>query len=290
MSARNTPNLKNFKSNYSSAAKCSTPTNTTPVKPARSTLSLSKTASSLPRVGFVKQQSACDLRERYNWNNVDTLNTAFSSVTPLARLKKDSAKNKLTTSNSSLGGSTSKLMKKSLEDGMKSGLPSSAKCLFGSFTSKLQESNNRTPECFSKVSFDPYTPQSNKKSTETPRKSHKQSSDAKPKENSEVSNLTVAVRIRPMNVKECTTPSAKNVVKVDGNQVIVSGREFDFDHVFPSHDSDDTENFANQEKVFNGIALPLIDRAFEGYNVCLFAYGQTGSGKSYSMMGIDSGK
>ena len=31
--------------------------------------------------------------------------------------------------------------------------------------------------------------------------------------------------------------------------------------------------------------MPLIDNAFEGYNVCMFAYGQTGSGKSYSIVG-----
>lgn len=34
--------------------------------------------------------------------------------------------------------------------------------------------------------------------------------------------------------------------------------------------------------------MPLIDKAFDGYNACLFAYGQTGSGKSYSILGIDS--
>lgn len=36
------------------------------------------------------------------------------------------------------------------------------------------------------------------------------------------------------------------------------------------------------------MVLPLVQNAFEGYNVCLFAYGQTGSGKSYSMMGQES--
>lgn len=36
------------------------------------------------------------------------------------------------------------------------------------------------------------------------------------------------------------------------------------------------------------MVLPLVQNAFEGYNVCLFAYGQTGSGKSYSLMGTES--
>ena len=46
--------------------------------------------------------------------------------------------------------------------------------------------------------------------------------------------------------------------------------------------------YANQENVFRNMVLPLVQNAFEGYNVCLFAYGQTGSGKSYSMMGQES--
>ncbi|KAA0195806.1 hypothetical protein HAZT_HAZT000171, partial [Hyalella azteca] len=34
---------------------------------------------------------------------------------------------------------------------------------------------------------------------------------------------------------------------------------------------------------------PLLDRALQGYNACLFAYGQTGSGKTYSILGSESG-
>lgn len=113
--------------------------------------------------------------------------------------------------------------------------------------------------------------------------------------NSEASNLTVAVRVRPMNAKECTTPLVTKVIRVqNANEIIVkSGLNEDtyaYDNVFCSYDSDDKKNYANQETVFNGTALPLIDKAFAGYNACLFAYGQTGSGKSYSMMGIDAGK
>jgi len=43
--------------------------------------------------------------------------------------------------------------------------------------------------------------------------------------------------------------------------------------------------YADQDKVFNDFGIPLLDNAFEGYNVCMFAYGQTGSGKSYSIVG-----
>ena len=40
-------------------------------------------------------------------------------------------------------------------------------------------------------------------------------------------------------------------------------------------------NFASQEDVYTLLAKPMLSKAFEGYNTCLFAYGQTGSGKSY---------
>lgn len=293
MSTRSTPNVKNVKgSSYSSTTKLSTPTNSTPVKPIRSTLSLSKTVSSLPRVGFVKQKSACDLRERYNLNGNDSLNTAFTTTTPLPRTLKDG----MTASSCT----KSKLGKTSLFDDVKRFQSPAKKSLFGSASLKLQENGCRTPECYSKVSFEPNTPQSNKKNVGQQRNSQTELANcvkAKSKENSEVSNLMVAVRVRPMTAKECTTSA--NVIFVDENEVtVLAGTNADssagvsysfrYDNVFKSYNSDDT-NYATQEKVFNGAALPLIDKAFEGYNACLFAYGQTGSGKSYSMMGTDSG-
>ena len=33
---------------------------------------------------------------------------------------------------------------------------------------------------------------------------------------------------------------------------------------------------AGQEKVFEFLGQEILDRAFEGYNACIFAYGQTG--------------
>ncbi|GFN87997.1 kinesin [Plakobranchus ocellatus] len=45
-----------------------------------------------------------------------------------------------------------------------------------------------------------------------------------------------------------------------------------------------------QEYVFNCLGKSILERAFEGYNGCIFAYGQTGSGKSYTMMGTKEQK
>ncbi|KAG8510977.1 Kinesin-like protein KIF13A [Galemys pyrenaicus] len=44
-------------------------------------------------------------------------------------------------------------------------------------------------------------------------------------------------------------------------------------------------NKRGQEVVFKCLGEGILEKAFQGYNACIFAYGQTGSGKSFSMMG-----
>ena len=117
---------------------------------------------------------------------------------------------------------------------------------------------------------------------------------------SEVTNLTVAVRVRPLIFKELTSPTLTNVVRVNNDHevTVLAGNTadnsagvshtFQYDKTYWSCNPEN-ENYATQNDVFEGVAKPLLDKAFEGYNACLFAYGQTGSGKSYSMMGIDAG-
>uniref|UniRef100_M3ZV09 Kinesin-like protein KIF14 n=1 Tax=Xiphophorus maculatus TaxID=8083 RepID=M3ZV09_XIPMA len=61
---------------------------------------------------------------------------------------------------------------------------------------------------------------------------------------------------------------------------------FTYDFSFCSVDGDNP-TFASQKTVYKTLARPLLQRAFEGFNTCLFAYGQTGSGKSYTMMGFE---
>ncbi|XP_060519040.1 kinesin-like protein KIF14 isoform X1 [Cylas formicarius] len=142
----------------------------------------------------------------------------------------------------------------------------------------LKKSHNSvdTPDCFSKVIL------------ETPNKR------ARSKEKvDEVSNLIVAVRIRPMNLHESSIAGVENIVKVKNQELIISSMKnqhvitdyvFNYDHVFWSvHENDSV--YANQEDVFLTIGVPLLNNAFQGFNACLLAYGQTGSGKSFSMMG-----
>lgn len=309
MSSKYTPSAKISKPTSSSTVKCSTPSSTTtPIKPVRATLSTTKKWSAGARPTLIKQVSACDLRDRLRLTQNDILNTGFSSATAspfTGSTKFGSTKSKLTTSNA-LTSSTHSLTDSTSKNLFGNGSTSHpvAKRLFDFSTPTGSGGGDRlasTPDCFNRVVIDAQTPKNtNRNGDETPQ-SYRKSADCSLNSNgsreaaSEVSNLTVAVRVRPMNAKECTTPLATRAICVrNSNEVIVkTGSTEDtyaYDNVFCSYDSDDTKNYASQETVFNGTALPLIEKAFEGYNACLFAYGQTGSGKSYSMMGIDTGK
>uniref|UniRef100_A0A3Q3CQ15 Kinesin family member 13Bb n=1 Tax=Haplochromis burtoni TaxID=8153 RepID=A0A3Q3CQ15_HAPBU len=113
-----------------------------------------------------------------------------------------------------------------------------------------------------------------------------------------VSNVKVAVRVRPMNRREKDLKT-KCVVEIDGNQTVLHPavtsmnttcvacflQVFAYDYCFWSMDDSQKDKFAGQDVVFQCLGESLLDNAFMGYNACIFAYGQTGSGKSYTMMG-----
>ncbi|NXR21186.1 KIF14 protein, partial [Cinclus mexicanus] len=105
------------------------------------------------------------------------------------------------------------------------------------------------------------------------------------------SKVIVAVRVRPFSNREKTEHSFP-VIYMNGSETVVRNPStnqvysFNYDFSFWSFDKGDP-NFASQAMIYETLALPLLERAFEGYNACLFAYGQTGSGKSYTMMGFD---
>ncbi|XP_054432470.1 kinesin-like protein KIF14 [Pteronotus mesoamericanus] len=106
----------------------------------------------------------------------------------------------------------------------------------------------------------------------------------------ESSQVTVAVRVRPFSKRE-RDEHASQVVFVDGEEIAVRHPDsrhvysFAYDAVFWSFD-EAHPRYAGQAAVYGTLAAPLLARALEGYNACLFAYGQTGSGKSYTMMGF----
>ncbi|XP_033476758.2 kinesin-like protein KIF14 [Epinephelus lanceolatus] len=106
----------------------------------------------------------------------------------------------------------------------------------------------------------------------------------------ENSAVTVAVRVRPFNARE-KAEKALQVIFMNGQETNVQHPDskqsysFTYDFSFCSVDECDPA-FASQQTVYETLAKPLLLRAFEGFNTCLFAYGQTGSGKSYTMMGF----
>ncbi|NWX41911.1 CENPE protein, partial [Steatornis caripensis] len=61
------------------------------------------------------------------------------------------------------------------------------------------------------------------------------------------------------------------ISEVNGTKV------FNYDRVFHSSD--------NTQQLYEGVAVPIIESAVQGYNGTIFAYGQTASGKTYTMMG-----
>ncbi|NXD73150.1 KIF14 protein, partial [Eolophus roseicapillus] len=107
----------------------------------------------------------------------------------------------------------------------------------------------------------------------------------------ENTKVIVAVRVRPFNNREKNENSLP-VISMNGSETSVrnpatnQAYSFSYDFSFWSFDKCHP-NFASQATIYRTLAVPLLKRAFEGYNACLFAYGQTGSGKSYTMMGFD---
>ncbi|BFZ20570.1 hypothetical protein BsWGS_23609 [Bradybaena similaris] len=136
-----------------------------------------------------------------------------------------------------------------------------------------------TPDCYRDVSFG------------TPRlvlsTVHDESVDLTEGEDS--CSITVAVRVRPFGQRELADSNTRCCVVMCGNETTLSSdngsvHRFAYDFSFWSHDKNSVD-FCDQENVYARLAQPLLGKAFEGYNTCLFAYGQTGSGKSYSIMG-----
>jgi hypothetical protein len=101
---------------------------------------------------------------------------------------------------------------------------------------------------------------------------------ASPSDAGESSAVQVAVRVRPLSASESAQGSEPCVSVLGDVAVLVgglSGKQFDFDAVFPAA--------VEQQNVYDALVAPLVDRFFDGYNATVFAYGQTGSGKTFTM-------
>uniref|UniRef100_A0A6B2KYN3 Kinesin-like protein n=1 Tax=Arcella intermedia TaxID=1963864 RepID=A0A6B2KYN3_9EUKA len=112
------------------------------------------------------------------------------------------------------------------------------------------------------------------------------------------SNITVAVRVRPLNYEEVLN-SKRTIIKViDDNTLLFDpdtdhtnlksirgvpnpakhkDQKFYFDRVFNTYET--------TKEVYEHTTKQLVETVLEGYNCCCFAYGATGAGKTYTMLG-----
>ncbi|NWX86261.1 CENPE protein, partial [Nothoprocta pentlandii] len=94
--------------------------------------------------------------------------------------------------------------------------------------------------------------------------------------------VTVCVRVRPLIARESALEDKLSLYWKSENNTIaeVNGTKvFNYDRVFHSSD--------NTQQLYEGVAVPIVQSAVQGYNGTIFAYGQTASGKTYTMMGND---
>jgi centromeric protein E len=95
-----------------------------------------------------------------------------------------------------------------------------------------------------------------------------------------IENITVSVRIRPLNQRELTSGGEKIWEKVGELEIKekAGARSFAYDRVY----SEDTET----AEIFEYQGVQVIEKCISGFNGCIFCYGQTGSGKTHTMHGV----
>jgi type IV secretory pathway ATPase VirB11/archaellum biosynthesis ATPase len=125
---------------------------------------------------------------------------------------------------------------------------------------------------------------------------------------SDVNNIQVSIRVRPISSRECSLNSYIIIEKLSDsdatnkNQINLYNPKFErnkahtaydhrdryktftFDHCYLSLNRTD-EHYASQQIIFNDIGKDVLKSFIEGYNTCILCYGQTGTGKTFTMMG-----
>ncbi|KAM8976684.1 kinesin heavy chain isoform 4-T4 [Pelodytes ibericus] len=90
-------------------------------------------------------------------------------------------------------------------------------------------------------------------------------------------SIKVLCRFRPLNQAEVTRGDKFIPVFQGDDSVIVGGKPYAFDRVFPPN--------TTQEQVYHACAMQIVKDVLAGYNGTIFAYGQTASGKTHTMEG-----
>ncbi|EDK31531.2 kinesin motor catalytic domain protein (macronuclear) [Tetrahymena thermophila SB210] len=111
------------------------------------------------------------------------------------------------------------------------------------------------------------------------------------------SNILVAIRVRPLNIKE-ENQGDWDIIRIEDQLIIVldpvemefasenrkmlevyhrsKEQRYAFDKIFRLH---------SQEEVYSQTCRHLIKPVIQGFNATVFAYGPTGTGKTYTMLG-----
>ncbi|XP_054698345.1 kinesin-like protein KIF19 isoform X2 [Grus americana] len=107
--------------------------------------------------------------------------------------------------------------------------------------------------------------------------------------------LTVALRIRPINEAEVEEGAALVARRVGEQRVVLMDPTEDPDDILRANRSREKtfvfdmvfDHRATQEEVYVSTTKKLIGGVISGYNATIFAYGPTGAGKTYTMLGTD---
>ncbi|XP_063312404.1 kinesin-like protein KIF19 [Pelobates fuscus] len=107
--------------------------------------------------------------------------------------------------------------------------------------------------------------------------------------------LTVALRVRPINETELVEGATIIAHKVDEQMVVLMDPMEDPDDILRANRSREKsyvfdvafDYTATQETVYRLTTKGLIEGVISGYNATVFAYGPTGCGKTYTMLGTD---
>ncbi|XP_038676739.1 kinesin-like protein KIF19 isoform X1 [Scyliorhinus canicula] len=107
--------------------------------------------------------------------------------------------------------------------------------------------------------------------------------------------LTVALRIRPINELELDEGASIIAHKVDDQMVVLMDPTEDPDDILRANRSRERtfmfdvvfDPTSTQEDVYMTTTKDLINGVISGYNATVFAYGPTGAGKTYTMLGMD---
>ncbi|XP_059499894.1 kinesin heavy chain isoform X1 [Stegostoma tigrinum] len=91
-------------------------------------------------------------------------------------------------------------------------------------------------------------------------------------------NIKVMCRFRPLNHSEILRGDKFIPRFQDDDTVVIAGKSFVFDRVFPTN--------TTQDQVYNACARQIVRDVLGGYNGTIFAYGQTSSGKTHTMEGV----